>query len=195
MDNSNLCNFLPLLDISMLFSVLKSLHLIFMVSWFAGLFYMVRLFIYSVEALDENEPKRTILYDQFLIMQKRLWWIITTPSMIITVFCGFSMIFLNIEYYAKTPWMHIKLAFVLCLIIYHFISQGIYFNLLQKKPTWTSMKLRMWNEVATLLLVSIIFVVVLKDSFSWIKGVTGFLAVTILLFSGIKLYKKYRSKS
>ena len=103
MDNSNLCNFLPLLDISMLFSVLKSLHLIFMVSWFAGLFYMVRLFIYSVEALDENEPKRTILYDQFLIMQKRLWWIITTPSMIITVFCGFSMIFLNIEYYSKTP--------------------------------------------------------------------------------------------
>ena len=195
MDNSNLCNFLPLLDISMLFPVLKSLHLIFMVSWFAGLFYMVRLFIYSVEALDENEPKRTILYDQFLIMQKRLWWIITTPSMIITVFCGFSMIFLNIEYYSKAPWMHIKLAFVLCLIIYHFISQGIYFNLLQKKPTWTSMKLRMWNEVATLLLVSIIFVVVLKDSFSWIKGVTGFLAVTILLFSGIKLYKKYRSKS
>ena len=106
----------------------------------------------------------------------------------------FSMIFLNIEYYSKAPWMHIKLAFVLCLIIYHFISQGIYFNLLQKKPTWTSMKLRMWNEVATLLLVSIIFVVVLKDSFSWIKGVTGFLAVTILLFSGIKLYKKYRSK-
>ena len=195
MDNSNLCNFLPLLDITMLFSVLKSLHLIFMVSWFAGLFYMVRLFIYSVEALDENEPKRTILYDQFLIMQKRLWWIITTPSMIITVFCGFSMIFLNIEYYSKTPWMHIKLGFVLCLIIYHFISQGIYFNLLQKKPTWTSMKLRIWNEVATLLLVSIIFVVVLKDSFSWIKGVTGFLAVTILLFSGIKLYKKYRSKS
>ena len=75
---------------------LKVLHIISFVAWFAGLFYMVRLFIYSVEALDENEPKRTILYDQFLIMQKRLWWIITTPSMIITVFCGFSMIFLNI---------------------------------------------------------------------------------------------------
>ena len=164
-----------------------------MVSWFAGLFYMVRLFIYSVEAKQEEEPKKSILYSQYLLMQKRLWWIIATPSMLITLVCGFWMISLNSHYYLNAPWMHIKLAFILCLIIYHFVCQGIYFKLINEKLRWTSMQLRMWNEVATLLLVSIVFVVVLKDSFSWIKGVIGFIAVAIALFAGIKLYKKYRS--
>jgi len=177
----------------MAFSVLKSLHLIFMVSWFAGLFYMVRLFIYSVEAKQEKEPKKSILYTQYLLMQKRLWWIITTPSMLITVICGSLMISQNPVYYMKAPWMHIKLSFIFCLIVYHFVCQRIYFNLHKGKKTWTSMQLRIWNEVATLLLVSIVFVVVLKDSFSWIKGVVGFIAVAIVLFAGIKLYKKYRS--
>lgn len=149
--------------------VLKSLHIIFMVSWFAGLFYMVRLFIYHVEAQQKEEVERTILSDQFMVMQQKLWWIITTPAMVLTIVFGTWMLALNWNYYKQAPWMHIKLTFVLLLLVYHFICQKIMFNFRRNHFNWSSMKLRLWNEVATLFLVSIVFLVVLKDSFNWVK--------------------------
>ena len=70
------------------YDFIKALHLIFMVSWFAGLFYMVRLFIYFREASDKTEPEKEILQKQFILMMQRLWWIITTPAMVLTVVFG-----------------------------------------------------------------------------------------------------------
>ena len=175
--------------------ILKSLHIIFMVSWFAGLFYMVRLFIYHVEAQEKEDQVRTILSGQFEIMEKKLWWIITTPAMVLTVVFGVWMLVLNWDYYKQAPWMHIKLTFVFFLLIYHFICQKIMFQFHQNKFNWTSMKLRLWNEVATLFLVSIVFIVVLKDSFNWIKGVLGFFGVAILLMIGIQWYKRLRKSN
>ena len=175
--------------------ILKSLHIIFMVSWFAGLFYIVRLFIYHVEAQEKEDQVRTILSGQFVIMEKKLWWIITTPAMVLTVVFGVWMLALNWDYYKQVPWMHIKLTFVVFLLIYHFICQKIMFEFHQNKFNWTSMKLRLWNEVATLFLVSIVFIVVLKDSFNWIKGVLGFFGVAILLMIGIQWYKRLRKSN
>jgi putative membrane protein len=175
--------------------ILKSLHIIFMVSWFAGLFYIVRLFIYHVEAQEKEDQVRTILSGQFEIMEKKLWWIITTPAMVLTVVFGVWMLVLNWDYYKQAPWMHIKLTFVFFLLIYHFICQKIMFQFHQNKFNWTSMKLRLWNEVATLFLVSIVFIVVLKDSFNWIKGVLGFFGVAILLMIGIQWYKRLRKSN
>ena len=175
--------------------ILKSLHIIFMVSWFAGLFYMVRLFIYHVEAQEKEDQVRSILSNQFVIMEKKLWWIITTPAMVLTVVFGVWMLALNWDYYKQVPWMHIKLTFVVFLLIYHFICQKIMFEFHQNKFNWTSMKLRLWNEVATLFLVSIVFIVVLKDSFNWIKGVLGFFGVAILLMIGIQWYKRLRKSN
>ena len=129
---------------------LKALHLIFMVSWFAGLFYMVRLFIYHVEAQSKETRERTILSNQFLIMEKKLWWIITTPAMVLTVVFGTWMLLLNWEYYKVSTWMHLKLGFVVLLLIYHFICQKILFNFSENKFNWTSTQLRIWNEIATL---------------------------------------------
>jgi putative membrane protein len=171
---------------------IKALHIIFMVSWFAGLFYMVRLFIYFVEANDEGEPKKSILQAQFDIMQKKLWWIITTPAMIFTIIFGTIMIVDQPEYYLSQPWMHMKLAFVGLLLIYHFYSQKIMKQCQQRTIRWTSGGLRIWNEVATLFLVAIVFLVSMKNSLNWIYGTLGFFGVAILLMIGIQLYKKLR---
>ncbi|MEY3591464.1 MAG: hypothetical protein RLZZ38_421 [Bacteroidota bacterium] len=176
----------------MTYDYIKALHLIFMVSWFAGLFYMVRLLIYFREAADKPLTEKQVLQPQFIIMMQRLWWIITTPAMILTVIFGLWMLFLNADYLLKAPWMHLKLGFVGLLLIYHFYTQKMLRSCQKGAINWNSNRLRIWNEVATLFLVSIIFLVVLKNQLSWINGTVGFFGVGILLMLGIKLYKKLR---
>ena len=173
-------------------NTLKALHIIFVVSWFAGLFYIVRLFIYHTEAQAKPELEKEILSKQFVEMEKKLWWIITTPAMILTIVFGTWMIALNPEYYLQAPWMHVKLGFVALLLIYHFVCQKILNDLKNGKFNWKSNGLRLWNEVATLALVAIVFIVVLKDELNWWKGTLGFFAVAIGLMLLIKLYKRLR---
>ena len=177
------------------FSTIKALHIIFVVSWFAGLFYIVRLFIYHTEAQEKEENEKRILSKQFEIMESRLWWIITTPAMILTIVFGTWMVVLNWEYYLNAPWMQLKFAFIGVLLIYHFICQKILFDLKKGLYKWKSNGLRLWNELATLCLVAIVFLVVLKDGLDWIKGTVGFFAVAIGLMILIKLYKRIRSRS
>jgi putative membrane protein len=174
-------------------NVIKALHIIFVVSWFAGLFYIVRLFIYAQEAKEMEEPKKSILTEQLAIMQKRLWWIITTPAMVLAVIFGTWMILLN-PAYLQMSWMHIKLGFVLLLLMYHFYCQKIMFDISKGICKWKSNQLRLWNELATLFLVAIVFLVVLKSTLNWIYGTIGFFGVAILLMLGIQLYKKIRAK-
>ncbi|MDX1651195.1 MAG: protoporphyrinogen oxidase HemJ [Brumimicrobium sp.] len=173
------------------YAVIKSLHLIFMVSWFAGLFYIVRLFIYHTEAQQKPESEKEILSGQFKIMERKLWWIITTPAMILTATFGVWMLTIN-PYLLKMPWMHIKLAFVGLLLVYHFVCQKILLDLQRNKFNWSSTGLRVWNEVATLALVSIIFLAVMKDGINWLKGTVGFFAVAIILMIAIRIYKRLR---
>lgn len=173
------------------FSTVKALHIIFVVSWFAGLFYIVRLFIYHTEAQEKDENERAILSTQFKLMERKLWWIITTPAMILTIIFGAWMLFL-VPAYLHAPWMHLKLSFVGLLLVYHFVCQRIMNQLKMDVFKWKSNGLRLWNEVATLALVSIVFIVTLKDSMNWIKGTVGFFAVAIGLMLGIKLYKRLR---
>lgn len=176
------------------FDTVKALHIIFVVSWFAGLFYIVRLFIYHTEAQKREEPAKGILSEQFEMMEKRLWWIITTPAMILTIVFGIWMLYL-IPAYLITGWMHAKLGFVFLLLIYHFTCQKIMADMKKGKFNWKSTGLRIWNEVATLALVAIVFLVVYKNSMDWIKGTIGFFGVAILLMILIKLYKRLRTKS
>jgi protoporphyrinogen IX oxidase len=173
--------------------IIKSLHIIFMVSWFAGLFYMVRLFIYHVEANGKEDPEKSILTKQFLIMERRLWWIIATPAMVLTVIFGVLMLVANSSLLSLF-YIHLKLGFVLLLLVYHFICQKIYFDLKTDRFFWGSGALRVWNEVATLLLVIIVFIVVLKDSLNWVYATIGFFAVALLLMLAIKMYQAIRKK-
>lgn len=177
------------------FNTIKALHIIFVVSWFAGLFYIVRLFIYHTEAQERDETAKKILSEQYQIMEKKLWWIITTPAMILTIIFGTWMLFhpqYPKYYFLQQPWMHIKLAFVALLLIYHFVCQKIMNDLKNGVFKWKSNGLRIWNEVATLVLVAIVFIVETQGRIGWIKGTLGFFGVAIGLMIGIKIYKRWR---
>lgn len=175
----------------MIYLYAKAVHIIFVICWMAGLFYMPRLFIYHTEAKDKGVEAYAILHKQFTIMENRLWWVITTPAMYVTIASALVMLYFN-PALLSMGWMQFKLAFVIGLIFYHFKSQQIMYRLRDEKSTWTSGQLRMWNEVSTIILFAIVFLVILKSTLNWIFGVLGLLGLAILLMVLIKLYKKYR---
>ena len=170
-----------------------SIHIIFVVSWMAGLFYIVRLFVYHIEANDKPEPDRGILQKQFIIMEQRLWNAITTPAMLITVVSGLYML-IQLQLYTQ-PWMMVKLGFVGGLLVYHFICQNIIHQFKKGIFKWTSNQLRIWNEVATIFLVAIVFTVILKSTMDWLYGVIGLILFGVVIMSAVKIYKNYRLKS
>jgi putative membrane protein len=159
----------------------------------AGLFYMVRLFIYHTEAQERPEPDRKILSDQFEIMERKLWYIITVPSMLFVIVAGIAMLILQ-PVWLQQPWMQIKLGFVVGLLIYHFICQNKMKQMTRGVYTWTSTQLRIWNEVATIFLFAIVFLAVLKNAISWIFGVVGIILFSLIIMSGVKIYKYYRTR-
>lgn len=171
----------------------KALHIIFIVTWFAGLFYMVRLFVYFCEAQKKENIEKAILSHQYKIMMKRLWYIITWPSMILAVTFGCWLLIAQTDLFGQ-PWMHAKLVFVLLLIAYHHMCGAIYKKFKKDIVTTTSAKMRLWNEVATLLLFAIVFLVELQNEMSALIGVGGLIGTSLVLMAGVKIYKKYRSK-
>jgi putative membrane protein len=177
---------------------IKALHIIFIVTWFAGMFYIVRLFIYNTEANEKGEPERSILQKQFAIMIKRLWLGITWPSAILTLIFGPWVMFLgNWHNTLSEPsgrWLLIKLLFVVGLYAYHFTLHKIYKQELQGVFKYSSQKLRVWNEVATIFLIAIVMLVTVKQSLSFVWGLIGLIAFVILLMSAIKIYKALREK-
>ena len=177
------------------------LHIIFVVTWFAGLFYIVRLFIYHTEAEKKPEPERTILQDQYKIMERKLWCVITWPSMILTYVFGITLLY-NLYGWNIPPWLIVKLTFVFGLTLYHFQNHAIYRRLAKNKITWTSTQLRLWNELATIFLVTIVFIVIIgdghhnygNDAVSPIWGIIGFLLFAFLMWGAVMIYKKAREK-
>ena len=170
---------------------IKALHIIFIVTWFSGLFYIVRLFIYNTEACEKEEMEKNILRSQFSIMMRRLWFGITWPSAILTLIFGGWMWYLL----GATPqWLVIKLGFVLGLYVYHFTLQRIYRQQMQGIFKYSSQQLRIWNEVATIFLVSIVMLVVVKQGISLFWGLLGLMLFVIVLMSAIKIYKILRTR-
>ena len=173
------------------FLYLKSLHIIFVVTWFAGLFYIVRLFIYHTEADQKPEPDRKILFTQFKKMERLLWYVITWPSAILTLIFG-TWTLIQTPYLLNEGFMHVKLTLVGLLYIYQFITHRIYRNLQKDHFSLSSTQLRMWNEIPTVLLISIVFLIVLKSTLNMVWGVVGFFVVVVVLMVAIRIYKKYR---
>lgn len=130
-------------------------------------------------------------------MSYRLWYIITWPSAVLASIFGFWLIFFTPlgQAWLKTDWMQVKLLFVLFLFIYHGYCHYIYLSLQRNQGEWSSTFFRIWNEVATIILIAIVFLVVLKNAVNWIYGVIGILGVSLLMMIGIKLYKKIRVKN
>jgi len=175
----------------MTFLYLKAVHIIFIVTWFAGLFYMPRIFVYIVEAHEKAEPEKSILLKQLKMMASRLWYAITWPSAIITLGVGTSMIIYQPEW-LQQGFMHIKLTLVFLLYLYHFSLHSIFKQLKNDVVKFSSQQLRFWNEVATLFLISIVFLIVLKNALSMMWGLVGIITVSILITMGIRMYKKFR---
>lgn len=167
----------------------KALHIIFVITWFAGLFYIVRLFVYSAEVNEKPEPERSILLKQFAVMQKRLWYGITWPSAILTLIFG---IWMGLLYNALPTWLLVKLIFVAGLFVYHVILHVIFKQQQKENFKWTSYQLRIWNEVATVFLVAIVMLAVVKQLLSLAWGVGVLVAFSLLLLAAIKIYRKLR---
>lgn len=167
----------------------KALHIIFIVTWFSGLFYIVRLFVYSVEANDKTEPERSILLKQFGIMQKRLWYGITWPSAILTLIFGTWM---GILYGSLPAWLLTKLFFVVGLFAYHIFLHTIFRQQQKEIFRWSSQQLRMWNEVATIFLVAIVMLAVVKQLLSAALGFGILILLIVVLLIAIKIYKRLR---
>ncbi|SKB52573.1 CopD family protein [Maribacter arcticus] len=176
------------------YNYIKSLHLIFVITWFAGLFYIPRLFIYHIEANQKPSPEKEILSKQLKLMAKRLWFIITWPSAILATIFALWLLVIYPGWLTQ-PWMHVKLGFVLLLILYHLKNHQIFKKFQRDEINYTSNYMRIWNEGATLILFAIVFLVILKHSFNWIFGVVGIIVLGILLMLGIKLYKSIRKKN
>ena len=154
-----------------LFSITKAIHIIFVVSYFAGIFYMVRLFIYHTEALQKDEPERSILHRQFSFMEERLWNIITVPALIIMSVTGMYMFY-------RRAWAY--------------FSWRIMKRLQAGQATLSSLQLRMLNEVATLILFVVVFAVVLKALFTtyWYFALLAFVAMGALIMLIVKLVNR-----
>ena len=179
----------------MSYTLLKALHIIFVVTWFAGLFYMFRLFVYQREAQDrEDGPVREALVDQFRIMQRRLWLAITWPSCLLTVGFGGAMVW-NVPALLMQPWMHLKLTFVAFLLAYQWLGHRIWRTLRRQDAPWSSTTYRLLNEVPTVILIAVVFLVVYKDQISWIAGVLGIMGLALGLTVAVRLYKRFREKS
>lgn len=170
---------------------LKAVHIIFIVTWFAGLFYMPRLLIYLVESQAKQEPEKSILTKQLALMANRLWYIITWPSAIIT-FCLGASLLINQPEWLTYGFMHVKLGLVFLLYLYHG-SLHIVFKQQQKdRFKYSSQQLRIWNEVGTLFLIAIVFLIVLKDTLSMLWGILGLVILMIVMVIAIRIYKKFR---
>ena len=184
-----------------MYSYLKALHIIFVVTWFAGMFYMPRLFIYNTEAGEKDEAAKNILRRQFIVMMKRLWYGITWPSAVLTLVFGSSVLFSDqfqwykIIFQPEGRWLLIKLIFVLLLYLYFFSLHKIFLQQVKGIFKYSSQQLRIWNEAAIIFLVAIVMLVSVKDSISFLWGLAGLIAFVIMLMSAIKIYKNIRNKN
>lgn len=171
------------------FFYIKALHIIFVVTWFSGMFYLCRLFIYQREAIDKTDTERLILLNQFAVMTSRLLYGITLPSAIITLGLGITLLF----YYSDIPsWLWLKLAFVILLFIYHVSLHIIYKKHSKNQFLYTSQQLRLWNEVPTVILVSIVMLVVVREKMSIVYSLLGLIGLVVILFTAIRIYKRLR---
>ncbi|GGK31150.1 hypothetical protein GCM10007962_26960 [Yeosuana aromativorans] len=176
------------------YNYIKSFHLIFVITWFAGLFYIPRLFVYQIESFYKPSPDKEILGKQLKLMAKRLWYIITWPSAILASLFAIWLLILQ-PFWLQQPWMHVKLLFVVLLIIYH-LKTHQYYKMLQKDEVKiTSNFMRIWNEGATFILFAVVFLVILKNAINWVYGIIGLVLLGVLIMLGFKLYKRIRTKN
>ena len=169
----------------------KTFHIIGVVVWFAGRFYLVRLFIYHVEAAEQEQPIRGAFEQQYGLMERRLANIITTPGMAVAVSCAVGLLVVNPSWLQQS-WMHAKLLFVAFLLGYHWLCYRLMGQLQRGECNWSGRQLRALNELPTLLLVIVVLLVVFKQQFP--TGAATWLTVGLVVFmaASIQFYARWR---
>lgn len=178
------------------FNLIKALHIIFVVCYFSGLFYLVRIFVYHTEALQKSDPERFFLQRQYLLMERLLWRVIVMPAGGLMLASGLTMLWVASHFYLSSSWMCLKLTFVLSLVLYHWVCGKIFRELKEGIFRFSALQLRMWNEVATLLLFVIVLAVTLKQDFitygRWIAF--GLLTLGLLIMGIVRGVKRWKDK-
>lgn len=169
----------------------KTLHIVGVVVWFAGLFYLVRLFIYHVEA-EELEPDLSLAFkNQYGLMEKRLANIITTPGMIVAVSMAIGLLVAQ-PIWLQQGWMHAKLAFVAALLVYHWFCYRLMGQLQAGRCQWSGKQLRALNELPTLLLVIVVMLVVFKSQFPTSAATWFIVGLVVFMAASIQFYARWR---
>lgn len=175
----------------MAFTWFKSFHLVGVVVWFAGLFYLVRLFVYHAEAADKSEPARTILREQYALMERRLYRMICHPGALLAISMGVAML-VSEPTLLERPWLRAKLALVICLIGYH-VQCGVWLaQLARGTSTRTAARFRLLNEAPTVLLVAIVLLAVFKDALPRDTATWVIAGLVVGLLAAIQLYARFR---
>ena len=169
----------------------KTLHIVGVVVWFAGLFYLVRLFIYHREAEELEPALKTAFQDQYALMERRLVNIITTPGMVVAVVCAAGLLSVN-PAWLKQGWMHAKLAFVAALLAYHWFCYRLMGQLQGGSCSWSPKQLRALNELPTLLLVIVVMLVVFKNQFPTGAATWFIVALVVFMAASIQFYARWR---
>ena len=169
----------------------KAFHIIAIVVWFSGLFYLARLFIYHVEANEKPEPARKILKDQYQLMELRLYNIITTPGMVVTIAMAIGLLTTEPEV-LKQSWLHIKLLFVAILIGYHHYCGRLMKQLAADECRWSSQQLRAFNEAPTVMLVLIVMLAIFKNDLPTDLTAWAIFGMIIAMAASIQLYARKR---
>lgn len=169
----------------------KAFHLVGIVCWFAGLFYLPRLFVYHAEAYEQPEPARSILKNQYQIMEKRLYSIIMTPAMLLTIAMAIGLISTEPDI-LKEPWLHIKLGLVVILVGYHHFCKRIMKQLAADTCKMTGQQFRWFNEFPTVFFVIIVMLAVFKNNLPTSATAWGIFAMVIAMAAFIQLYARKR---
>ncbi len=178
----------------MLHIYLKALHIIGFVSWFAGLFYLVRIFVYHAEAKQKPIEIQAIFEAEFIKMAARAFKIICNPAMMITWTFGIAML-INTPSFLEQSWLQVKLLLLVILTAYH-IACGLNIKrLVRGEAPFTSFQYRLLNEFPTLFLVAIVLLATVKDLINFLYLFFGILAFGFLLFKAAKAYKKSRESN
>lgn len=174
----------------------KTLHIFGFVAWFAGLFYLVRMFVYHTEAHDQEEPKKRILTAQYALMEQRVMKIICNPAIVITWFGGLMMIYLyGMDWFRLSPWLHVKLALLVLLTCYHWYCGKIIHQLELGKTSFSSTGFRLFNEVPTIFLILITALAIYKNGINYLYLIVSIILIGIVLILLTKLYKYFRERS
>ena len=134
----------------------KAFHIFAVICWFAAIFYLPRLFVYHAAAQDQLSKER------FVIMERKLFNGIGTPSAIATIVLGFWLISFNASYYMSSPWMHAKLGLVALLIVYHIFCWRFLKQFRDDKNTRSHVFYRYFNEIPVFMLIGIVILVVVR---------------------------------